>query len=802
MLKNTRQRALAGLILLLLESACGRPSKPKFGKSQDASPTDKPATHLPGSTTDEVPTSPNQVDPETAAAIPLCDTEKFGQAVWAPTLSQRCQSCHIKNGLAPKNGSAFILSDATEPDYMNKNFAAFQKLAAIQYEGTPLILAKASNKAKHAGGKILDVDSAAYVSLNSFIGDTALPKNCLKLTAETTAKLDVRSPAQIVRQASLQLAGRQPADSELQLAKDGKIRDALDTVLKGEYFETFIKRIYNDIFLGDGFRGDNAIEVYYRSNGQASLDWRDDNLYYSVYASFPEYQNSVELVSYIIANNRPYTEILTADYLMLNPHSACDILGPNHDLKFSNKCSTNGQALQACNKQSFRFGHLPFGDYIDDCREFLPSKPKFGNGAPIVGVLSDIPFLVRYSTTPSNRNRLRARIIYKHFLGLDVLTLQGPQQPSTESASPIANPTMNNPECAACHTLVDPIASSLQRHNELGRYDRNAKWEKDMFAAGFNGKTTPNDAEPLRWLADEMVKDPRFARSAVMFWFQALTGEAPLRDPVPSDAYYRVSLAAKLAQNEFFENLAQKFAANKFNTREMIKDILVSPYYSAVGIKADVTASEKLMLESFDHANRRAPEETHQALAAVTGQFWLLPDRKADDTYTTFKRWDDSYLMNAGQLLVTAGGVDSKTAIVRNNDMSSIASAISNFAAVSMPCQVVSKDFKIETAKRNLFPLVEINTVPDDGAGSTRIKQNIAYMHKRVLGEELAIDNPELIATYTLFVQLYNNHKSAGDKTLNKSCQTQGITSDDNYTLHAWMGVLSYLLNDYDFIYQ
>ncbi|RYZ64142.1 MAG: hypothetical protein EOP09_16435, partial [Proteobacteria bacterium] len=123
MLKNTRQRALAGLILLLLESACGRPSKPKFGKSQDASPSDKPTTTVPGGG-EEVPTNPGQVDPETAAAIPLCDTEKFGQALWAPTLSQRCQSCHIKNGLAPKNGSAFILSDASEPDYMNKNFAA------------------------------------------------------------------------------------------------------------------------------------------------------------------------------------------------------------------------------------------------------------------------------------------------------------------------------------------------------------------------------------------------------------------------------------------------------------------------------------------------------------------------------------------------------------------------------------------------------------------------------------------------------------------------------------------------------
>ncbi len=75
-------------------------------------------------------------------------------------------------------------------------------------------------------------------------------------------------------------------------------------------------------------------------------------------------------------------------------------------------------------------------------------------------------------------------------------------------------------------------------------------------------------------------------------------------------------------------------------------------------------------------------------------------------------------------------------------------------------------------------------------------------MHKRVLGEELSLESPELAATYALFMQLYNNHKSAGDKTLNKACQSPGLTSDESYTLYAWMGVLSYLLNDYDFIYQ
>ena len=42
---------------------------------------------------------------------------------------------------------------------------------------------------------------------------------------------------------------------------------------------------------------------------------------------------------------------------------------------------------------------------------------------PHAGILSTFQYLTRYPTTETNRNRLRARMYYQHFLGVDVLEL-------------------------------------------------------------------------------------------------------------------------------------------------------------------------------------------------------------------------------------------------------------------------------------------------------------------------------------------------------------------------------------------
>ena len=88
---------------------------------------------------------------------------------------------------------------------------------------------------------------------------------------------------------------------------------------------------------------------------------------------------------------------------------------------------------------------------------------------PHAGILNTKVFLQRYPTTPTNRNRARSRWTYYHFLGLDI------EKSASRTTDPVAladtnNPTMNNPACTVCHSVLDPVAGAFQNYGDEGLY--------------------------------------------------------------------------------------------------------------------------------------------------------------------------------------------------------------------------------------------------------------------------------------------------------------------------------------------
>ena len=88
---------------------------------------------------------------------------------------------------------------------------------------------------------------------------------------------------------------------------------------------------------------------------------------------------------------------------------------------------------------------------------------------PHAGILNTTVFLRRYPTTATNRNRARARWTYYHFLGVDV------EKSASRTADPVAladtnNPTMHNPACTVCHSVLDPVAGAFQNYGDDGFY--------------------------------------------------------------------------------------------------------------------------------------------------------------------------------------------------------------------------------------------------------------------------------------------------------------------------------------------
>jgi hypothetical protein len=103
-----------------------------------------------------------------------------------------------------------------------------------------------------------------------------------------------------------------------------------------------------------------------------------------------------------------------------------------------------------------------------------------------------------------------------------------------------------------------------------------------------------------------------------------------------------------------------------------------------------------------------------------------------------------------------------------------------------------------------MFPLVDITDTPESAQGTEKIKQNIQYLRKRLLGEQLALGDPELNNDFNLFVAVRGLTQ---DGEIPVDCRGglaagNSVRLDVDKTVRPWMAVVSHLLSDYNFLYE
>jgi len=211
------------------------------------------------------------------------------------------------------------------------------------------------------------------------------------------------------------------------------------------------------------------------------------------------------------------------------------------------------------------------------------------------------------------------------------------------------------------------------------------------------------------------------------------------------------------------------------------------------------------------------PEQLSRKILAITGYPWV--DGQKND-----------FLLNRDWYHILYGGIDSNDVVTRTRDPNGVMANIADRMANEMACLAVPNDFNLPKGERRLFNLIETTYEPKDANGFDvvpavkAIKEQIQYLHKQMLGEDLAIDDAEITRTYDLFVAIYQDGKKGMakpeaempySKSLPYACavtqnfwsgqdlpEEQKLTEDPNYTIRAWMGVMSYLLSDYSFLYE
>ena len=244
------------------------------------------------------------------------------------------------------------------------------------------------------------------------------------------------------------------------------------------------------------------------------------------------------------------------------------------------------------------------------------------------GLLSSFQYLKRYPTSETNRNRLRVRMYFEHFLGIDILQLASRVNDTAAITAKYDVPTMQAADCVVCHKVMDPIAGLYQDYYVVdgkGIYGpRKEGWYKDIFSPGFEGENLPKEERwrSLQWLGKRTAKDPRFAEAMVQHIYYILMGRKVLQPPEDiDDPMFSSKRRAYLQQRKLIIDIAKRFVKANFNLKMVFKEIVASEFYRADGLTAVVKhPGRRAELEDIGVVRLLTPEQLERKLYALFGQ--------------------------------------------------------------------------------------------------------------------------------------------------------------------------------------
>lgn len=359
--------------------------------------------------------------------------------------------------------------------------------------------------------------------------------------SQNTVQLSTKD---FIRRASLDLRGILPSREELQTPEAG-LPALIDEFLQSEEFGERLLWLGNDIFLTR-----NTFVEYFRE----AYDYQNEEARWDVTKAVGE--EPVRLFQYIVKSDLPLTELVAADYTVANSTLAW-----------------------------FWNISYPGNEYSDQWM-----KGRYLDGREHAGVISQTSFYFRYPSTLSNKQRHRANQITRIFLDDDHLLRDVGVDLRLGAADPeldLLDATLHNVGCIACHNTLDGIGAHLYGFSTGP--DGSSSYAKETFTTfspqGMKSAQLHLKREPsyygypsggLRDLGNYIAADPRFARTMAKHIYRFLIH----RNPDYRDRDLLNSLGAHLSDNGF-------------NTKALIKHIVLSEDYRAVGVPTAKGLAEK-----------------------------------------------------------------------------------------------------------------------------------------------------------------------------------------------------------------
>jgi len=721
----------------------------------------------------------------------------FADEVWAKVGERTCLNCHSAGGDAEE--TKFLLRETSlQPENLKHNRRSFEKMAALKKDGKSRLLVKVSGGLQHGGGTQFKPGSTGYRILEAFVSRLEGAPEGKGKAADSAPPpffqgVRMAAPERLLRRLTLSLGGRLPSEAEraaIEKGGEAAIDGLLDGILKEGAFYDRLKEGFNDIFLTLGYNG-NAEDALAYDHFEKSRLWYQHHDFSHLpekertkagYKLTDDYRHALlreplELIKYIVMNDRPFTEIVTADYFMVTPYTS------------------KGYGIFEQLREQFKNLEDPF--------EYIPAKlpalkgrdkrvqPTADGIYPSAGILTMFQYLRRYPTTVTNRNRLRARMYYRHFLGVDVMALAPRVTDAAAVAKKFSVPTLQAPDCVVCHRTIDPVAGLFQDYfNEEGHYGpRKEGWFTDMFGPGREGVSLAPEQKwrSLQWLGQETAKDPRFAVAMVEHVYYFLFGRKVLQAPQDiEDPLFTPKRRAYQEQRHEIRAIAERFMKSGFNLKTVFKAWAASPFYRVDGLtEAPRSAARKAELDDVGITRMLTPEQLERKILAVFGQRWGK--------------------LESNDYRILYGGIDSHAVTERMSDPSGAMGAIQRIMANDVACKQVSADFTKPAAERRLFPGIEPDVVPGSSPDSElKIRQAIVHLQRHILGRDRPPDHPEIERTYQLFVGILEaaREKKGPGQSENWFCGPSRLRPDTTYAIRAWRAVVTYLLRQDDFLYE
>jgi hypothetical protein len=313
-------------------------------------------------------------------------------------------------------------------------------------------------------------------------------------------------------------------------------------------------------------------------------------------------EEPLRLMAHVAVEDRPWTEVVTADYTMAN-----EMLAELWPLQYPEDESGWQESY-----------------YLDE--------------RPAAGVLTSNGLWWRYVTNVSNMNRGRAAAMARLLLCQDLLSrpvsLEGAvtleESEGEEDSSEEAIRTV--PGCVNCHATIDPLAATLFgywtviQYNPLEMSSYHA--EREILGPEYLGVEMSYFGQPVSGLSEvglAIANDPRFftctARTAA---------EALWRRPIEERDFARI------------EELRRTFLSEGVLYRELLRAVLDTPEYKAGALAEAATEEDE---EREVTARLITPDLTSTAVEDLTGFLW---------TYEGFEQLRND---NPGYRVLT-GGVD------------------------------------------------------------------------------------------------------------------------------------------------